>query len=203
MRSCTNTTVPGAGVTMSKVFSSLAASLDGFIQSPSGDLSWLNDSMAKGEDYGFERITERTGVYVMGANTYREMGVMMGGSAVPTYVVAHDGSLKTGKHTHLYSGSLEELVKTVRVGLDPAKDIYVFGGGILVSRFIELGLLDELTVAIVPVILGGGVPLFEHMSASKRLKLTSCQQFKSGIVIINYRIAGQAPAPDDGPGGVR
>ncbi len=43
----------------------MAASLDGYIQSKSGDLSWLNNAMAKGEDYGFEKTMKRTGAYIM------------------------------------------------------------------------------------------------------------------------------------------
>ena len=68
---------------MTTVFAGMAASLDGLIQSTSGDLSWLNDAMAPGEDYGFAQIEARTGAYVVGANTYREMG-RSAGSGVPT-----------------------------------------------------------------------------------------------------------------------
>ena len=58
---------------MSKIFTSIAVSLDGYIASKSGDQTWLNHSMAKGEDYGFEESMKRTGIFVMGANTYKEM----------------------------------------------------------------------------------------------------------------------------------
>jgi dihydrofolate reductase len=58
---------------MSNVFTSIAVSLDGFIASKTGDQSWLNNAMAKGEDYGFEESMKRTGIFIMGANTYREM----------------------------------------------------------------------------------------------------------------------------------
>lgn len=54
---------------MSRVFGGMAASLDGYIASENGDLSWLNDAMAKDEDYGFEATERRTGAYIMGANT--------------------------------------------------------------------------------------------------------------------------------------
>lgn len=52
--------------------------------------------MAKGEDYGFEVTMKRTGAYILGANTYREMaGMGGGGDTIPTYVLTHDKSLKT------------------------------------------------------------------------------------------------------------
>ena len=64
---------------MSRVFGGMAASLDGYIASENGDLSWLNDAMAKDEDYGFEATERRTGAYIMGANTFREVATMGGG----------------------------------------------------------------------------------------------------------------------------
>jgi len=166
----------------------MATSLDGYIQSKDKDLSWLNDAMAKGEDYGFEETMTRTGAYIIGANTYRDMaGMGGGGDTTPTYVLTHDKFLKTNKSTRLYSGDLTELVGKIKLEIDQNKDISVFGGGEVVSQFIELGLLDELTISIIPVLLGDGVPFFNKLKEQKKLKLTECKHFKSGIVIITYR----------------
>ncbi|WP_248760760.1 dihydrofolate reductase family protein [Pseudarthrobacter sp. SSS035] len=176
---------------MGTVFGGMAVSLDGYIRSESGDLSWLNDAMAKNEDYGFEATERRTGAYVMGANTYREMAAMGGrGSAIPTYVVTHDETLAVGRNTHLYSGDLGELVARIKSAIPEEKDICVFGGGQLLTEFIELGLLDELGVAVVPVILGGGVLFFGRISEWKKLALRECRSFPSGIVLLDYQLTG-------------
>ena len=176
---------------MGTVFGGMAVSLDGFIRSESGDLSWLNDAMAKNEDYGFEATERRTGAYVMGANTYREMAAMGGrGSAVPTYVLSHDGALATARNTHLYSGDLSDLVARIKSAIPEEKDICVFGGGQVITEFIELGLLDELGIAVVPVILGGGVPFFGRISEWTKLALRECRSFPSGIVLLDYRLIG-------------
>jgi dihydrofolate reductase len=172
---------------MATVFAGMAASLDGFIQSASGDLSWLNDAMAPDEDYGFAETESRTGAYVIGANTYREMRGGTGG-VVPTYVVTHDASLPTGRNVRPYAGDLRQLIDTVRSDIDPGKDICVFGGGRLVSQLLELGLIDELGVSVIPVVLGGGVPFFTAMAASTKLELIECRPFPSGIVALNYRV---------------
>src|SRR5688572_29408438 len=111
---------------MTTVFAGMAASLEGFIQASSGDLSWLNDAMAAGEDYGFAESEARTGAYVIGANTYREMGRSAGGR-VPTYVVTHDAALACGRNVRPYAGDLTQLIDTVRSEIDPGKDICVFG----------------------------------------------------------------------------
>lgn len=171
------------------VFGGMAASLDGYIRSESGDLSWLNDAMAKDEDYGFEAIMRRTGAYVMGANTHRELSAMSGaGSAIPSYIVTHDASLATKRNTHMFSGDLGDLVARIQSSIPDDRDICVFGGGQLVTEFIELGLLDELGVSIVPVILGAGVPFFGKTSGWRTLELIECRPFPSGIVLLNYRL---------------
>jgi dihydrofolate reductase len=186
---------------MATVFAGMAASLDGYIQSASGDLSWLNGAMAPDEDYGFAQTEARTGAYVIGANTYREMG---GGAVggVPTYVVTHDPALASGRNVRTYTGDLARLIDTVRAEVEPGKDICVFGGGQLVTQLLELGLIDELGLSIIPVILGGGVPFFGAIGTSTKLELMECRPFPSGIVALNYRVVRAEPAsPSRSPAG--
>jgi dihydrofolate reductase len=165
----------------------MAASLDGYIQSASGDLSWLNDAMVPGEDYGFAETEARTGAYVIGANTYREMGSSAGGK-VPTYVVTHDAGLARGRNVRAYSGDLAQLIDAVRAEVVPGKDICVFGGGQLVTQLLQLGLIDELGLSIIPVILGSGVPFFGAMASRTKLELKESRSFPSGIVALDYRV---------------
>jgi dihydrofolate reductase len=173
---------------MSLVFTSIAVSLDGFIASKSGDQSWLNGAMAKGEDYGFEATLKRAGVFLIGANTYREMlksGMAGGRSGPPVYVVTRAKDLKPGKGVHFYEGDLKQLVEEAKSGTE--KDIYVWGGGDLITQFIDRDLLDELQVAVLPVLLGDGVPLFGKIDKLKKLELAASETFeKSGIVILKY-----------------
>ena len=70
-----------------------------------------------------------------------------------------------------YAGDLTQLIGTVRSEIDPGKDICAFGGGRLVTQLLELGLVDELGVAVVPVVLGGGVPFFGAMRGATKLAL--------------------------------
>jgi dihydrofolate reductase len=175
---------------MTTVFASLAVSLDGFIASKTGDLAWLNDALAKGEDYGFEETTHRTGAYIMGANSYREMlkfGMAGGKSKPPTYVVTHEKGFKESPQTHFYDGDLTALVEKVKS--ETKKDIYVWGGGNLITQLVDRDLLDELDLAVIPVLLGGGVPLFGVIRKAKKLELCECKRFeKSGILLLKYKI---------------
>ena len=173
---------------MSKIFSSIAVSLDGYIGSKSGDVSWLNDTMVQGEDYGFEETMNRTGIYVMGANTYKEMlkSGMVGGKE-RTYVITKEKDLKKGTRTQFFDGDLKELADKVKSETD--KDIYIWGGGNVITQFIDLDLLDELIIAVIPILLGDGVPLFGKFGKLKKLTLTECKKFeKSGVVLLRYEL---------------
>jgi dihydrofolate reductase len=101
-------------------------------------------------------------------------------------VVTHDETLATSGKTQLFSGDLGDLVGRIKSSIPADKDICVFGGGQLMTEFIELGLLDELGVAVVPVILGGGVPFFGRISRWSKLELLECRPFPSGIVLLTY-----------------
>ena len=173
----------GAG---QRVFGGMAASLDGCVARFDGDLSWLNDSMRAGEDYGFAETTARTGIYVVGARTYAEAKAWASGSsATPTYVVTHAAppdDLRPG--LTYYSGGMRELVVTAKARTD--KDICVFGGADVLTQFVDLDLLDELGVAIVPVLLGDGLRLVGRLRETKRLTLVHCRRFESGIVTLRY-----------------
>ncbi|HJS19129.1 MAG TPA: dihydrofolate reductase family protein [Anaerolineales bacterium] len=173
---------------MSRIFASIAVSLDGYIASRSGDQAWLNNSLAKGEDYGFDETMKRTGIFIMGANTYREMLKSgMAGGKERTYVITREKDLKKGSRTQLYDGDLKELAEKVKSETD--KDIYIWGGGNLITQFIDLDLLDELDIAVLPVLLGDGVPLFGKISKLKKLRLVECMKFEqSGIVLLQYKL---------------
>jgi dihydrofolate reductase len=173
---------------MGKVIASMAMSLEGYIAKKNGDTAWLNNAMSPDEDYGFADFMSKIGAYIIGANTYREItksGVTGGDTKAPTYVVSHQKDLKLGKNTYLYSGDLTELVKKIKA--ETEKDIWLFGGGDLTTQLINLDLVDELAIAIVPVLIGGDVPFFGKVVEQKYLILLESKSYeKSGLVALTY-----------------
>jgi dihydrofolate reductase len=173
---------------MGKVVASMAMSLDGYIAKKNGDTSWLNNAMSPDEDYGFADFMSKIGAYIIGANTYREItksGVSGGDNKIPTYVVTHQKDLKQGKNTYLYSGDLTELVQKIKA--ETEKDIWLFGGGDLTTQFINLNLVDELGVAIIPVLIGGDVSFFGNVVEQKSLTLLESKTYeKSGLIALTY-----------------
>lgn len=115
---------------MGVVFAGMAASLDGCIAGPDGEMDWLMNALTKGEDYGFAATMQRSGAFVLGAETYRGMLAMgMAGDkdSAPTFVVTHDSSLRTRARTVLYSGDLVALIGKARDAAGPDKDVCVMG----------------------------------------------------------------------------
>jgi dihydrofolate reductase len=167
-------------------FASVAASLDGFIRAADGDMSWLNDAMRRDEDYGMTEAMQRAGAYVLGATTYRESAAMFGGSTSgpPTYVLTHAAAEEAPPGVTFTSGDIGETLAKAQSATD--RDVNVFGGGDVLTQAIAADALDELTIAVIPVVLGGGTRLFGPFEQHKRLSLTGCTPFPSGIVLLRY-----------------
>jgi len=68
------------------------------------------------------------------------------------------------------------------------KDIWLFGGGSLFGSLAEDGLVDTVEVAIVPILLGTGVPLLPNPANRINLSLTSHKVYKTGVVSLEYAI---------------
>jgi dihydrofolate reductase len=75
------------------------------------------------------------------------------------------------------------------LGSKPGKDVWLFGGGSLFRSFAELGLVDTVEVAVIPVLLGEGVPLLPPPSKQVSLRLTRHKVYaKTGIVSLEYAV---------------
>ena len=77
-----------------------------------------------------------------------------------------------------------------RLKRDSAKDIFLFGSADLADSLIPHGLIDEFRIAVNPVILGGGTPLFKQGQKIK-LKLLDSRPLSTGIVILRYAPAAK------------
>ena len=79
--------------------------------------------------------------------------------------------------------AVEEVAKLKE---QPGKDYFIFGSANLSSTFLQNGLVDEIRVCVVPVILGGGNPLFKPSPNRIKLKLLESRPLKTGGVIVRY-----------------
>lgn len=175
-----------------------AASLDGFIAGPKGDLDWLHAFEGRDEDHGFAEFFGGVDGLVMGRKTYevcRGFGAWPYGDR-PCWVLS--------KHAPGYFGELPSGVQVTyqspgvvaarwqTMGL---KRVWLVGGGELAGQFAEAGLIDELIIASVPVLLGDGRRLFGRASFERQhYALESTRRFETGIVSHHWRRAPQQPA---------
>jgi len=172
---------------MGRVVLYIAASLDGFIAAKDGSVAWLEPFEKSGEDYGYQAFLSRLGAIIMGGNTYRQV-LEFGAWPYPgitSYVVtrrplAHqpDDSIRS------FSGKVSKLMQQVKG--ETKKDIWLVGGGNLITQFVNQSLVDEYMLFIIPVFLGEGIPLFQNLASPARLRLVEATTYPSGVVQLHY-----------------
>jgi dihydrofolate reductase len=170
-----------------KVVYSVAASLDGYVAGPNGEADWI----PMDPDFDFGALYARFDTLLMGRKTYEMMKGMGGGMEVPgvtTVVASH--SLKPAEcpGASVIGDGLADRVREMRAG--PGKDVWLFGGGALFRSLLDAGLVDEVGVALVPVLLGGAVPLLPP-GGREKLTLTNSKVYKSGVVSLEYAVEGR------------
>ncbi|WP_422360993.1 dihydrofolate reductase family protein [Reichenbachiella sp.] len=167
----------------------IASSIDGYIAREDGSLDWL-DAVPNPDklDYGYYAFYESVDTLIMGRKTYEEVlgfGVDWPYPDAKTYIVSsREVEIKT-KNTYLINNPLEDKVKEWK--RENGKDIWVVGGGVLISSMLDLGLIDEMLLTITPVILGSGIPLFPNNPKETKLELVKTEAFDTGFVNLTYK----------------
>jgi len=170
---------------MRKVVLQLAVSLDGFIEGPGGEFDWCFTD----DDYGMTDFFKRIDAIFIGRKSY-ELTLSMGGSAPPgfpalkEYVFSNSLRRVEGDRI-LVNGNLVEVVNNIKN--QPGKDIWLYGGAALTSSLINMNLVDEMALAVHPILLGAGKPLFENLPGRVSLQLSSAQTYPSGLVMLAYK----------------
>jgi dihydrofolate reductase len=172
----------------------VVSSLDGFIARHDNSVSWLDGkgsvyqagvSISEEEVAAFVKAID---CYVLGSRTYEhalELGWPYGDT--PTVVVTARELPRARQSVEFYAGDLESLV---RLKLAPRyKNIWLVGGAMLCQRFLELGLFDEISLTIAPVLLGDGLRLFGPLPAEKRWNLKNVVPYQNGFVELSYASA--------------
>jgi dihydrofolate reductase len=147
-----------ARVSASTVTLHVVASLDGIIARKDDSVSWLDSSgdiYDKGVPEDDAGVVAAIDCYVLGSRTYEhalELGWPYGDT--PTVVVTSRDLPSTRASVEFYAGDLKRLVDEI---LAPRyRHIWLVGGAMLCQSFLRLDLVDEIRLAIVPVLLGDG-----------------------------------------------
>lgn len=94
----------------------------------------------------------------------------------------------TWTNTRLLKGDAVAAVRALKA--EGGKDVYVFGSADLLASLLVAGLVDEYRICLVPVVLGGGSPLFKPQDRQARMRLESARPLESGGVILTYAVDG-------------
>lgn len=181
----------------SRVTIHMAASLDGFVARKDGRVDWLEtaDEFPNGVtlEPGFvEAFLQAIDCYVMGSRTYETalrfeaqgLGWVYGDK--PTFVLTSRELPRTRETVEFYSGDLARLVSEQ---LRPRfRNIWFAGGGAVAAECLRLGLADEVSYSILPVLIGDGIPFFGQHDRDIPLHLAEVKAYKNGLVELRYQV---------------
>jgi dihydrofolate reductase len=160
-------------------------SLDGFIAGSAGEFDWI----PRDPEIDFKALYSQFDTIVMGRRTFEVAKGAGGGGSMPgMQVFVFSRTLRQEDHPGItIVDDPEGLMAELRS--KPGKDVWLFGGGSLFRSFVELRLVDTVEVAVVPVLLGEGVPLRPPPAKRVTLKLTGHKLYaKTGIMSLEYAV---------------
>jgi len=182
-------------------------SLDGFTSGPNGELEWaivdeeLNpyvDGLFKNVDTAlYGRVT------YLGMESYwpamltdpnaapRELNHARWVETVSKIVFSRTLSQVTWQNTRLVKDHIVEEINALKH--EPGLDMMIFGSPSLTHTFMHLGLIDEYYIFLNPILLGGGIPLFQGVAAWTKLNLVEATPFRAGVVGLHYQAIKSEP----------
>jgi dihydrofolate reductase len=171
----------------------VAVSLDGFIAGPNGEFDWI----VMDPSIDFDALFKEFDTAVMGRKTYQVLTAQGGHGAMPGLeVVVFARSLPAATHTgvRIVNDNPQDIVAALKA--KPGRDIWLYGGGALFRSLLDAGLVDTVEVAVIPVLLGAGVPLLPPGTSTKLVLADQKILPESGIVALAYSVpGGVGPAP--------
>jgi len=175
----------------------IATSVDGFIARPDGDVSWLDEvePLEGGGDAGYGEFFDSIDVLVMGRGSYEKLlefrevlGIAWPYGTKPVIVLSK--SLKEvpedlRDRVKIERAAPQELVE--KLSQAGYQHMYLDGGKVIQS-FLRAGLVDEMTLTIIPVLIGEGIPLFGTVDEDIKLRLLESRSWDNGFVQSRYQV---------------
>ena len=176
---------------MTKTQYYVAASIDGYIADRENRLDWLLSMRMPADVLAhYDSFIAGVGALAMGAKTYEfflDAQEPWPYGDTPAWVFTHRKLPPLPGANLRFTAAGVEAVHRDMVSAAAGRNIWLVGGGDLVAQFAARGLLDELWLGVVPVILGGGVPLLPAPIAGT-LALEAVTRFEGGMVELRYRV---------------
>ena len=171
---------------MRRIRYAVAMSLDGYIAGPKGEADWI----IMDPEIDFRALFDQFDTFLIGRRTFEVMtrGKKKAGatSGMKTFVFSRTLRQRDYPKVTIVAENAEETVAGLRA--ESGKDIWLFGGGALFRSLLDARLVDSVEVAVIPVLLGGGIPLLPPPAKRAELKLVGHKVYKTGIVSLEYAV---------------
>ncbi|KAE8560958.1 MULTISPECIES: dihydrofolate reductase family protein [Paenibacillus] len=172
-----------------KVVLYIAVSLDGYIALPDGSVDWLFDVKGDGGDNGYADFYDTVGTLLMGRLTYEEVLKLSDDfpyAGKPCYILTRSlAKHEQAPHVTFTDEALSELVPRLQKQSEGL--VWLVGGGQLVQAFMQAGLLEKAIIAIIPKVLGQGIPLFPEGTLPSTFELQEIER-RGDIVLLYYNV---------------
>ena len=170
---------------MRRLIYSVATSLDGFIAGPNGEYDWITFDSS----YDFAALYRRFDTLLMGRRTYevaKTRPAALSGMGMKVCVVSTTLDPAQNPDIAIIRDRVSEIVAGLKA--ESGKDIWLMGGGVLFRFLLDAGLVDGIDIAVMPVLLGRGVP-FLPGGQRCTLRLNESKSLPSGILSLSYSVA--------------
>jgi dihydrofolate reductase len=174
---------------MRRVLYRVAASVDGYIAGPRGEVDWIVPDPA----VDLTKVYESVDTVLLGRRTYeltRQPGAPPWPRGWQVYVFSR--TLAPEEHPGVTVVRADAGRRVAALRAAPGREIWLFGGGSLFRSLLEAKQVDLVEVAVQPVLLGGGTPLLEAGAPLTGLALDDVQRYPSGLLGLRYRILAAA-----------
>jgi dihydrofolate reductase len=164
-------------------------SLDGYIAGPNGEYDWI--IMDPAIDFG--AMFAQFDTLLMGRRTYELTRSQGGGGGMPGMrVVVFSRTLQPADCPDVTLVSDDAAARVADLKRQEGKDIWLFGGGDLFRSLLAAGQVDAVELAVIPVLLGAGIPMLPTPCPRASLRLASSKALGSGILLLNYDVVDAA-----------
>jgi dihydrofolate reductase len=182
-----------------KIIVYIATSADGYIARPDGDVEWLNRRPDK-FDYGMKAFYRSIDTILWGRKTYdwvlaywskRGKTEGMFDTTVTNYVFSRRPPERALAGVEFVSEPVKEFAARLRKpkqGRAPGKHIWMMGGGELIASFLDAGEINEFDIHVMPVLIGGGIPLVAPRHRDIELRLLLAKKYPDGVVRLRYEV---------------
>ncbi|AZB44370.1 dihydrofolate reductase [Bacillus sp. FJAT-42376] len=164
----------------------IAMSLDGYIARENGEIDWLEEAEGKG-DNGYGEFLETIDTVIMGRKTYEQVlgfDIEFPYQDKECYVFSNKRE-GMDEYASFQKGNPSDLL--LQLKQKSGKDIWLIGGGDLIKHFMQEQLVDKFIIAVIPVLLGKGISLFDKGFPEQKLSLSKSERFNE-IVLLTYEL---------------